>query len=257
MNANLIRLAVYGPAVILWEILARAAERPTRIPCPLGIGEVLVEKISDGVLQTAVVQSFSRIMAAVVIATLIGLAAGSLMGWFRWADRALSPISDALRSIAPIAWIPMAILWFGISGGATIFIVAYAAVFPVTLNTAQAVRSIEIRYIQAARVLGARPFYLFRRVVLREALPTVIVGIRIGMGFAWASIVAAELALGIKLDSGTQLAMGLGQLMVEKIFFDPNANELALYMLVVGIVAIVIDKSMRWLYWYVSPWETA
>jgi len=252
-----VRGAVYIPMLCAWELAARGAADPQRLPSPLGVAAAALENVGDGVLQTAVAQSLSRIVVAVLFATVAGLALGALMGWSRGAERALAPIVDGLRSVAPIAWIPMAILWFGITGGATIFIVAYAALFPVALNTVEAVRSTDVRLVHAARTLGAGRWTLCTRVFLPAALPTVIVGTRIGIGFAWASIVAAELALGIKLDGGTQVAVGLGQLMVERIFFEPDANELVLYMLVVGLVAILIDRAMRSLHARATPWAVA
>src|SRR5207244_2600124 len=141
-------------------------------------------------------------LIAFLFAAAGGLAIGVAIAVFRPLDRALSPIIDALRSIAPIAWIPMAVLWFGITGNAAIFIVAYAAVFPIILNTSTAIRRLDRRLVDAAQTLGAGPAMLLFQVILRGALPTIVVGARIAMGFAWASIIAAELAMGIKLGEG-------------------------------------------------------
>lgn len=253
----LLRATVYGGGLVLWEWLVRNAQNPARYPSPSGVFASFKERVASGELPTAVEQSLSRILIAFVIAAVVGVAIGVAMGRLPWIGRALSPIVNALRSIAPIALIPMAVLWFGVTGSAAIFIVVYAAIFPVILNATQAAQNIDTRLLNAARTLGANRWTILRRVVLRSSAPAIITGARIAMGFAWASIVAAELAMGIKLEAGGKVEAGLGQLMVSTLYLDRDVNALVLYMLVIGVIGLTIDRGLRFAYRRAAPWEFA
>lgn len=253
MSRGLTRVVVFAALVVAWEAAVRLQGSMDRFPYPSGVALALMRELSSGRLVVAVVQSLGRVLFAFVFASTIGVFIGVAIGVFRPLDRALSPIIDSLRSIAPIAWVPMAVLWFGITGRAAIFIVAYAAVFPIVLNTSESVRRIDRRLVDAALTLGARPPTLLTRVVLRGAMPTIIVGARVAMGFAWASIIAAELAMGIKLGEGARISIGLGQLMVNTLYVDRDLNALVVYMLAIGLIAIVIDLVMRRLHRLALP----
>lgn len=254
---NLLRFSVYGGALIIWELLVRASESPERFPTPVGVFNSFLNRMQTGELPIAVEQSVSRILIAFFIAAIAGVIIGVAMGRMPALDRGLSPIVNALRSIAPIALIPMAVLWFGVTGAAAIFIVVYAAIFPVILNASQAARTMDRRLLHAAQTLGASRTTILLRVVLRSAAPSIITGARIAMGFAWASIVAAELAMGIKLEAGGRVEAGLGQLMVSTLYLDRDVNALVLYMLVIGLTGIVIDRGLRFAYRRAAPWEFA
>ena len=257
MHAWLLRCAVLIPALVAWELAILRTGDLDRYPRPAGVWEAFLRTLRDGTLSIAVSQSLTRVLLAFCFAALFGVAIGLLIGRSRGIDRAISPIIDSLRSIAPIAWIPMAVLWLGVTGNAAIFIVAYAAIFPIILNTAQAVRLIDRSLVNAAVTLGAGRWLLLRSVVFRSALPTILVGARIAMGFAWASIIAAELAMGIKLDHGAQLRIGLGQLMVKTLYIERDVNGLVLYMLAIGVIGIAIDQVMRRLHRAATPWLPA
>jgi ABC-type nitrate/sulfonate/bicarbonate transport system permease component len=239
------RIAVLAGVILAWEMGVRLYGNPQRFPYPSAVATALVRDLGSGRLVVAVVQSLSRVLLAFFFAAATGIVVGVAIAVFRPLDRALSPIIDSLRSIAPIVWIPMAVLWFGITGRAAIFIVAYAAVFPIILNTSEAVRRLDRRLFDAALTLGAGPATLVVRVILRGAMPTIIVGARVAMGFAWASIIAAELAMGIKLGEGAQISIGLGQLMVNTLYVERDLNGLVGYMLTIGLIAILIDLVMR------------
>jgi ABC-type nitrate/sulfonate/bicarbonate transport system permease component len=177
------------------------------------------------------------------------------MGSLQPVNRAMSPIIDSLRSIAPIAWIPMALLWLGIRGNAALFIVAYAAFFPFVVNTIQAVRLIDRNLVNAARALGASRGLVVRSVILPGSLPIILTGARISLAFAWGAIIAAELAMGIKVTAGGSAAVGLGQLMVSTLYIRRDVNGLVLYMIVVGIISLLIDLLMRRLQRNLTPWR--
>jgi ABC-type nitrate/sulfonate/bicarbonate transport system permease component len=257
MRRAWIRVAVVLVLLVLWELGVQAGGQVERFPRPLGVWDALWRTVAHGTLQTAVRQSLTRVLLAFALAFVAGVGLGIALRSFATLDRALTPIIEALRSIAPIAWVPMAMLWLGITGKAAIFIVAYAAIFPIIVNTYQAVRVIDRRLIQAARTLGADTSLVLRDVIFKSALPTILVGARIAMGFAWASIIAAELAMGIKLDQGARLEVGLGQLMVRTLFIERDIDALVLYMVTIGIIGLLIDQVMRRVRALATPWVAA
>ncbi len=243
-------------AVLLvgWEAAIRAGGGARNVPHPGGVVLAGIQAFSDGTLALALAGSLQRVLLGFAMGGAIGIPLGLAMGLVMPVDRALRPIVDSLRSIAPIAWIPMAVLWLGIRGDAALFIVAYAAVFPFVLNTIQAVRLIDRRLVLAARTLGAGPWLVLRSVIVPGAIPTILVGARIAMAFAWGSIIAAELAIGIKVSSGGAATVGLGQLMVETLYVRRDVNALVLYMIVIGIVSLAIDLGTRRLQEFLLPW---
>jgi ABC-type nitrate/sulfonate/bicarbonate transport system permease component len=255
MTKTRFQMLVFGGLVLAWEGAVWLFDSYVRFPHPLGVLRAAVDKIGSGRLIIGIEQSLSRMVLAFSIALAVGCSIGVLIATVRRLDRALSPLLDTLRSIAPIAWIPMAVLWFGVSGGAAIFIVFYAALFPILVNTAQAVRLVDRTLIRAAHTLGAGRWLILRRVILPGALPTVMVGARISLGWAWGSIIAAELAMGLKLDRGASIRAGLGQLMVNTLFLERDINGLVLYMATIGLISLAIDQGFRELQRRAMPWQ--
>lgn len=254
-HPRLFVLSFYAGLTVLAEIAVRLSSTPERYPSPIGVLTSLTENLLNGELLIAIEQSLSRILLAFAFAAVIGTLIGIAIGRFGWLDRAIGPFINALRSIAPIALIPLAVLWFGVTGTSAVFIVAYAAIFPIILNASEAARSVDLRLINAARTLGASPAFVLRRVVLPAAAPSTITGARIAMGFAWASIVAAELAIGVKLETGGKIEAGIGQIMVSTLYVDRDINGLVSYMLVIGLIGLAIDFGMRRLHRRRAPWE--
>lgn len=242
-------------ALVAWQVAVLYSGQRTLYPYPSGVAEAAARTLHDGSLVSATSGSLFRVLLGFVIGGALGIPLGVLMGFVRPLNRALAPIVDSLRSIAPIAWIPMALLWLGIRGNAAVFIVTYAAFFPFVVNAAQGARLIDRSLVNAARALGASPALIMRSVILPSALPAILTGARISMAFAWGSIIAAELAMGIKVNSGGSGAVGLGQLMVSTLYVRRDVNGLVLYMIVIGIISLVIDLAMRRLQRTLTPWR--
>jgi ABC-type nitrate/sulfonate/bicarbonate transport system permease component len=247
--------AFFVAVLALWELAARRAGTGDLVPLPSGVAAAAARTIGDGTLAAATAGSFGRVLFGFTAAALLGIPLGLLMGLAAPVDRSLRPVVDSFRSIAPIAWIPLAILWFGVRGSAALFVVTYAAFFPFVLNTIEAVRSVDPRLVEAARAFGARPWLRLRAVIAPSILPVVLVGARVAMAFAWASIIAAELAIGIKITQGSSAAVGLGQLMIDTLYVRRDVNALVLYMLVVGVIALAIDFGMRRALALAAPWS--
>jgi len=173
-----------------------------------------------------------------IAALLIALPIGMIMGWFRLADEFLDPIIEVIRPIPPLAWIPFAIIWFGLTNAAAAFIIFMGAVFPVLINTYVGFRSLPKVYVESAKVLGAiKDFDLMRYIAFPYALPSIAGGIRIGMGIAWMCLVAAEM-FGVSTS-------GLGY----QIWYNYSLhkmNYVLLYMIVLGLLGLLIDRSFRY-----------
>ena len=175
-------LATSALLIGVWDVAARSSGGDL-FPRPLDVLAGIRELASRGLLLPYVVASLFRVTWGFGLAVLVGVPLGLALGWFRPAFLALNPIIQILRPISPIAWIPVAILWFGMHDSAPIFLIFLASVFPITVSAMAAVKSMQPVYLRAARNFGLRGVTLFRRVVLPAALPQIITGLRLG----WAS----------------------------------------------------------------------
>jgi len=251
----LLPVAVLVIATVLWEIAVRSTRSQGLMPMPSGIALSGFELTRSGVIFEAMAGSLQRVAIGFVIGALIGIPLGLAVGTLRPLERSLRPVLDGLRSIAPIAWIPMAILWLGVRGNAALFVVSYAAAFPFLVSASQAVRLVDPRLIDAARALGASRWDLLRAVLVPSTLPMLFTGARIALAFAWGSIIAAELAIGIKIAGQGRNVAGIGQLMVETLYVKRDVDALVFYMLAIGIVSLAIDAGLRHLQRRVLPWD--
>jgi NitT/TauT family transport system permease protein len=169
---------------------------------------------------------------------LIALPIGMLMGWFRAADRVMDPIVEIVRPIPPLAWIPFAIIWFGLTDQAAGFIIFVGAVFPILINTYVGFRSLPRVYVESAKVLGAtKDRDLIRYIAFPFALPSIAGGIRIAMGIAWMCLVAAE-------EFGVSTS-GLGY-KIWSYYYLHEMDYVLLYMIVLGLLGLLIDRSFRY-----------
>lgn len=141
--------------------------------------------------------SLSVMLAGYFSAAVIGVCAGVAMAWVPLLDKLFAPLIAVMRPVPPPAWIPLAILWLGIDLSAKVFIVFVAAVVPCVLNSYQAIKSTPVELLNAGRSLGARNFRLLFEVVIPSGMPVILGGLRIALGTAWATIVAAELVVSL------------------------------------------------------------
>ena len=158
------------------------------------------------------------------------------MGWVNGAYVALNPLFQMLRPISPIAWIPIAILWFGVGNVSPIFLIFLASVFPMVVQTIVGVHTIEKRYLRAAANFGVSRATLFRQVVFPAVLPQVIVGMRIGLGVAWLVVVAAEMIA---------LRSGLGYLIIDSRNAGNRYDLVIAGMIIIGLIGLLLDGLMR------------
>lgn len=243
--------------IVLWEFVVQSTRTQGLVPHPVGVLASGVSLTASGVIFEAMSGSLARVVIGFTVGAIIGIPLGLAIGTIAPLDRALRPLLDALRSIAPIAWIPMAILWLGVRGNAALFVVAYGAVFPFIVNASQAARLIDRRLVAAARALGAGPWVMFRSVLLPSTMPMIFTGARIALAFAWASIIAAELAIGIKVAGQGRSVAGIGQLMVETLYVKRDVDALVFYMLTIGVISFAIDAGLRHAQKKLLPWSRA
>lgn len=252
-NRALRAVAVPVGLIILWQLAVMVTAPGQRTPVPTQILATGWELISSGDLPLALLQSLGRVFLGFAWAVSLALVLGALMGTYRTIDRALDPLVESFRPIAPIALLPLAILWFGTGTPAAAFIVGYAAFFPMIVNTAHGVASVDQQLIRAARTLGVSRLTILLRVVLPGALPFVFVGARLALGVAWTSIIAAELAVGAKAGGGA--TGGIGQMMFVFYAYSVDLSGIIVCMISVGIVALVMDRGSRTLEKWMLPWK--
>jgi ABC-type nitrate/sulfonate/bicarbonate transport system permease component len=258
LDARLRWLLPLSTLVILmasWEAAVRTTHTQGLVPLPSGIYRSGSNLTLDGVIFEAMSGSLKRVLIGFSIGALAGIPLGLAIGTVPVLNRSLRMVLDTLRSIAPIAWIPMAILWLGVRGNAALFVVAYAAVFPFVVNASQAAQLIDRRLVDAARALGAGRWVVIRSVLVPGCMPMIFTGARIALSFAWASIIAAELAIGIKIAGQGRSVAGIGQLMVETLYVKRDVDALVFYMLVIGLVSLLIDTGLRRVQRRLLPWN--
>jgi NitT/TauT family transport system permease protein len=224
-------LAVYG----IWDgavLLSSSDIFPRPYQVFLGIAEL----IHRGVLLKYVVASLFRVSFGFTLAVLIGVPVGLLLGWSRPAFLAFNPLIQLLRPISPIAWIPIAILWFHVDDRAPIFLIFLSSLFPITVGSIAAVQNIQPVYVRAAQNFGLTRLDLFRRVIFPACLPQIITSLRISLGIAWLVVVAAEM---IAVNSG------LGYLIIDARNAGKRYDLVVAGMLLIGLIGLILDLLIR------------
>jgi NitT/TauT family transport system permease protein len=226
---------VAGFLLLTWEVVI-SVWGSDLIPGPIQVVRGIAELISKEILLKYIVASLFRVTWGFSLAVAVGVPFGLFLGWFRPAYQAFNPLIQVLRPISPIAWIPLAILWFGISDAAPIFLIFLASVFPITVSATAAVQGIQPVYLRAARNFGLGRVQLFRRVILPAALPQILTGIRISLGVAWLVVVAAEM---IAVNSG------LGYLIIDARNAGKRYDLVVAGMLIIGLIGLTLDLIVR------------
>jgi ABC-type nitrate/sulfonate/bicarbonate transport system permease component len=240
--------------VVAWQAWAMTLEPDTQVPSPARVVATFIDLVANGGLMLATGQSLLRVVVGFAIALALGVALGALMGSNQRVRDNLDPIVESFRPIAPMALLPMAILWFGTGTAASLSIVAYAAFFPLLLNTIHAVSRVDRKLVLAARTMGVPSRRILTKVILPAALPGVLLGARLAMGVAWTAIIAAELAVGAK--SGVEgTSGGIGQMMFVFYAYSIDLNGIVVCMIVVGVVALLIDRLFRAAEYRLMPWR--
>jgi len=225
---------IVGLLAIWW--LAVAATGSVIFPTPGQVVTGAAELAEDGTLWRHIAASLLRVGAGFALAVAVGVPLGLWMGWVRPAFDTLNPLFQMLRPISPIAWIPIAILWFGVGDASPIYLIFISSVFPLIVQTVDGVHTIEQRYLRAADNFGVSRRTLFSQVVIPAALPQIVTGMRIGLGVAWLVVVAAEMIA---------LRSGLGYLIIDSRNAGNRYDLVIAGMIIIGLIGLLLDGAMR------------
>ena len=239
--------------LLVWQAWAMTLPADTRAPSPFRVATTFGHLVATGDLPSAITQSLGRVLAGFAVSLVLGIVLGVLMGRFRLFRQSIEPVIDSFRPVAPMAILPIAILWLGTGTPAALSIVAYAAFFPLLLNTMHGVVGVDTKLVQAARSMGVRPLRILTKVVVPAAMPSILLGARLGMGVAWTAIIAAELAVGSKSGGGS--SGGIGSMMFIFYAYSIDLNGIVVCMIVVGLVALFIDLLFRAAEARLLPWR--
>jgi ABC-type nitrate/sulfonate/bicarbonate transport system permease component len=229
--------------LLVWQGLSFIKVIPSHLlPSPitilLGLKDLMVIGMPPGyLLPYHVLHSLYRVALGFAFAALLGIPLGLLMGGSPRLRRIINPVIELVRPIPPLAWIPIAILWFGIGMKSAAFIIFLGVFFPILLNTVSGVVSINPIYFEAARTLNAKPKHLFFKVLLPGATPSIFVGMRIGVGIGWMTLVAAEF-------TGVKSGYGLGYMIMTARDIQ-RPDEILAGMLMIGLIGVLINSALR------------
>lgn len=239
--------------IMVWQSLSYLGVIPSyKLPSPIEIALGFKNLVFIGMppgyyLHNHLIHSLYRVFLGYAAAVMIAIPLGLFMGWSMKLRIIVDPIVELLRPIPPLAWIPIAILWFGIGIKSAAFIIFLGVFFPVLLNTISGVDSIDSILIEAARTLHAETKDIFLKVLIPASVPSIFVGMRIGMGIGWMTLVAAEF-------TGVKTGYGLGyMLMVARDIQRPA--EILAGMAVIGLVGIFVNAGFRLVEAKVLRWK--
>ena len=228
-------LLVVAVFLLVWDLAVRWSGSDL-FPKPLEVARGIVDLTREGLIFKYVVASLFRVSWGFSLAVLVGVPGGLVLGWYPKAFEAFNPMIQIFRPISPIAWIPVAILWFGLSDAAPIFLIFLASVFPITVSSISAVQNMQPVYLRAAENFGLSRGELFRQVIFRACLPQIITGIRIALGIAWLVVVAAEM---IAVNSG------LGYLIIDARNAGKRYDLVVAGMVLIGLIGLLLDLLVR------------
>lgn len=232
---------------LVWPVLATAlllalwyyAVRWTAtkvFPSPREVEAGLATLLHQGVLYHDILDSLRRVAIGYFAAVALGIPLGLLFGWYPAVNQVVNPVVQLLRPISPIAWIPVAIIFFGVGDYAAIFLVFLGAFFPIVVTCVDGVQNVPLIYRRAGRNFGLTPPQILARVVFPAALPQILVGLRIALGIAWLVVVAGEM---VAVDSG------LGYLIIDSRNSGKRYDLVVGAMLLIGVIGLALDLLYR------------
>jgi NitT/TauT family transport system permease protein len=231
--------------LVLWHYLVIWSATKV-FPSPLAVKQGIAELAQKALLWRYIGDSLRRVALGYGAAVLLGIPIGLTLGWYPAANQVVNPALQILRPISPLAWIPVAILLFGIGDTTAVFLIFLCAFFPIVVACADGVSNVSPVFRRAARNFGLTPAQILAQVIFPAALPQIIIGLRIALGIAWLVVVAAEM---IAVDSG------LGYLVIDARNSGKRYDLVVAAMLLIGVIGLALDlgfrrlrrlKSVRW-----------
>lgn len=246
LRKTILALVIPIIVILLWFYESTYGGIPTGIlPDIPKVGKALATMVQSGQLQQDLLVSLGRVVKGFLIAAVLGVFLGSLMGMFRTVRELFAPVITVVRQIPIIAWIPLIILWCGIGELSKVVIIVIAAFFQVLVNTQSGMERTPVGYIEVAKLYKLSPWKTFTKVYLPHALPQILVGLKLGLGVSWMAVVAAEM---IAATTGIGYRMSNARSMMQ-------ADVVIVCMIVVGIIGVLMDKFIGWLLGLATPWQ--
>lgn len=219
----------------LWHLLVLAFDAKL-VPSPLAVIRGLLELLERELLLRYIVASLYRVTWGYLLAALVAIPTGVLLGLFPRLGLSMNPLIQIFRPISPLAWTPIAILWFGVGDISAIFLIFLAAFFPLVVTSMNAVRNLDEVHWNAGRNFGLSQTEILNKVVYPAIMPQIIVGLRITLGVAWLVVVAAEM---IAVNSG------LGFLIIDARNAGNRYDLVVAGMMTIGLIGIALDALIR------------
>ena len=221
--------------VALWQ-LAIDRNPGQLLPGPLQVLRGMRDLLQHGLIVKYVVASLFRVTWGFLLALVTAVPLGLTIGWHGRAEMAFNPLVQLLRPISPLAWIPIAILWFGVGDLSAIFLIFVGCFFPLLLTAMSAVHNIPAVYVNVGRNFGLRPAEFVSKVLYPAVAPRLILASRITLGVAWLVVVAAEM---IAVNSG------LGFLIIDARNAGNRYDLVVAGMIIIGVIGLLLDRAMR------------
>ena len=231
----------------LWAGIAAWKGNPILLPSPLAVLDAAVGLARDLELFEHAGVSLGRMIVSIALACVLAIPVGLAMGMSHRFERMVDPTFEMLRPISGIAWIPLALFIFGIGNALPVFIMTYAAFFPILLGTVAAVRGVDRRLIDAARTMGVPQRTIVTRVIVPAALPGLLVALRLGVALSWTAVVAAELI-------GAPSGLGYAVEWYRELLLTPQVMS---FIAMIGVIGYLCDAGVRWLSRRLTPWAGA
>lgn len=231
--------------LILWELCSRfGVPIVGMIPAPSSVIGSLAQQLKDPTYWQSWVFSYDRVLSGFIIAQVIGIPLGLIMGLNRHFRDLSFPTLEILRPIPPLAWVPIAVIFWPTPELSMIFVTFLGAFFTTVINILGGVKNIDIRYIRTAQSLGSSKTDILRRIVLPATLPSIFTGMTVGMGITWAVVVAAEMIAS---------SPGLGSL-TWRSYIAGNYPVIVIGMISIGIAGYISSAVIRVLGNRLTPW---
>jgi ABC-type nitrate/sulfonate/bicarbonate transport system permease component len=232
---------------LVWALVAWWTDNPILLPSPLAVAQAAVDLAWSLELFQHAAISLGRMAISIAIASSLAIPLGLAMGLSPVFERVVDPTLEVLRPISGIAWIPLALFIFGIGNTLPVFIMTYAAFFPIVLGTVGGVRAVDRRLIDAARTMGVPQRTIVTRVVIPAALPSLLVALRLGVALSWTAVVAAELI-------GAPSGLGYAVEWYRELLATPQVMS---FIAMIGVIGYLCDAGVRWLNRHFTPWVVA
>ncbi|MGB7259316.1 MAG: ABC transporter permease [Pseudolabrys sp.] len=243
MKRALVVVIFFGALLLIWQAATMSGRwSPVLLPPPQYVAEYLWDALRDGSLIEAAAVTLKRLLIGYFIGIAIGLPLGLLTSTSHYFEDTIGALALGLQTLPSVCWVPLALLWFGQTESAMLFVVVMGTVWSVVLATNTGARTIPPIYARAARTMGSEGFDKWTRVILPASLPFVVSGMKQGWAFAWRSLMAAEIFVTILTG------FGLGHLLQYGRELSAMDQVIGI-MIVIVVIGLIADKALF------SPWE--